>query len=93
MPHLAMQPSAGPASTLDLPGPGLTVVTGPGGGGWELPRNVATGRVPVTSPRVDAVAARALAITPRGALVVRPDGTPAALTAVSAPPGEVADAA
>jgi putative polyketide hydroxylase len=77
MPHLRVQTPEGPASTLDLLGPGLTVFTGPGGGRWERPSGVATGTVPVTVRPVDAITARALGIRAGGALVVRPDGATA----------------
>jgi putative polyketide hydroxylase len=93
IPHLRVHTDAGPASTLDLLGPGLTVFTGPGGGAWERPSGVATDRVPVTVRPLDAVAARALGIRPCGALVVRPDGVAAAAPAVAQGSREVPEAA
>jgi 2-polyprenyl-6-methoxyphenol hydroxylase-like FAD-dependent oxidoreductase len=77
MPHLRVHGPDGPVSTLDLLGLGLTVFTGPDGGRWQVPEAVATDRVPVTTHRVDGIAARALGIPAGGALVVRPDGAPA----------------
>ena len=89
MPHLRVHGPDGPVSTLDLLGPGLTVFTGPDGGRWALPKDVATDRVPVATRRVDGIAARALGIPAGGALVVRPDGAPAEPAA----PAEVSEAA
>jgi 2-polyprenyl-6-methoxyphenol hydroxylase-like FAD-dependent oxidoreductase len=61
-------------STLDLLGPGLTVLTGPRPP--ERPEHV--GAAPLTEHRLDAMSARALGIPDGTALVVRPDGVPAA---------------
>jgi 2-polyprenyl-6-methoxyphenol hydroxylase-like FAD-dependent oxidoreductase len=93
IPHLRVHTAEGPASTLDLLGPGLTVFCGPGGGSWEHPSETATDRVPVTVRRLDAVAARALGILPGAALVVRPDGVAAAAPAAIQGMREVAEAA
>jgi putative polyketide hydroxylase len=89
IPHLRVHGPDGPVSTLDLLGPGLTVFTGPDGGRWWLPKDVATDRVPVATRRLDGIAARALGIPVGGALVVRPDGAPAEPAA----PAEVSEAA
>jgi hypothetical protein len=51
------------------------------GGRWEAPDGVGADRVPVTVRRVDPIAARALGLRGGEALVVRPDGTPAAAAA------------
>jgi putative polyketide hydroxylase len=72
--HVWVSTAQGRVSTLDLLGPGLTLFTGPdsapsaarGGGG-----------PPVVVHHLDAVSARAVGIHGRGALLVRPDGTPA----------------
>jgi 2-polyprenyl-6-methoxyphenol hydroxylase-like FAD-dependent oxidoreductase len=93
IPHLRVHTADGPASTLDLLGPGLTVFCGPGGGRWEHPAGMATDRAPVTLRRLDAVAARALGIRPGGALVVRPDGVAVAAPAAAADMREVPEAA
>lgn len=85
IPHVRVHTDAGPLSTLDLLGPGLTVFTGPEGGRWEAPESVAADRVPVTVRRVDPIAARALGLRGGEALVVRPDGTPAAAAARARP--------
>ena len=81
IPHIHVHTDAGLVSTLDLLGPGLTVFTDPEGGRWDAPDDVAADRVPVTVRRLDLIAARALGLRRGGALVVRPDGTPAAATA------------
>jgi len=93
IPHLRVHTDEGPASTLDLLGPGLTVFTGPGGGAWERPAGMATDRVPVTVRPLDAIASRALGIRPGGALVVRPDGVAAVAPTVAEGGREVAEAA
>jgi putative polyketide hydroxylase len=66
----------GRVSTLDLLSPGLTLLTGPD----SVPSEAqAGGGPPVAVRRLDAVSARAIGIRGRGALLVRPDGTPARL--------------
>jgi putative polyketide hydroxylase len=55
-------------STLDLLGPGLTLLTGPDWSGEEV-----TGPVPVTVTRLDLAAADAVGAGAAGALLVRPD--------------------
>jgi putative polyketide hydroxylase len=63
-------------STLDLLGPGLTLFTGPDSAPWKAHPN---GGPPVTVRPLDAISARSIGIRGRGALLVRPDGTPAQL--------------
>jgi 2-polyprenyl-6-methoxyphenol hydroxylase-like FAD-dependent oxidoreductase len=63
-------------STLDLIGPGFTVLSGPGSGSRTPP---VSGPVPVDRHRLDTITARALGIPHDGVLVVRPDGAPTAL--------------
>ena len=59
-------------STLDLLGPGFTLLTGPDAGAWEALAAGLPGRVPVRVRPVHAVAARALGVTQAGALLARP---------------------
>jgi putative polyketide hydroxylase len=79
----------GPRSTLDLLGPGLTQLTGPAHPARQAAGALA-GVPPVVSWRLDGITARALGIHPGGALLVRPDGIPAAL---AAPPARLLSAA
>ena len=81
IPHAWVRSGAGRVSTLDLLGPGLTLFTGPGSAAWEAR---AAGGPPVTVRPLDAIGARALGLRGRGALLVRPDGTPARLWAQDA---------
>ena len=75
LPH-AWLPEADGVSTLDLVGPGLTLLTGPEGASWRGAARRAAGRPPVTCHALDVLTARALGVRGRGALLVRPDGAP-----------------
>ena len=66
-------------------GPGSPSSPAPKEVGGTLPTDVAADRVPVTVRRLDPIAARALGLRRGGALVVRPDGTPAAAAARARP--------
>jgi putative polyketide hydroxylase len=69
---------AGERSTLDLLGTGLTLLAGRDGPDWEASAASLGARVPVEVRRLDALAARAVGAG-RSALLVRPDGQPAAV--------------
>jgi 2-polyprenyl-6-methoxyphenol hydroxylase-like FAD-dependent oxidoreductase len=75
IPHVWIRSEAGRASTLDLLGLGLTLFTGPDAAAEAQP----VGGPPVTVRRLDAIGARSIGISVDGALLVRPDGTPARL--------------
>jgi 2-polyprenyl-6-methoxyphenol hydroxylase-like FAD-dependent oxidoreductase len=77
--HLWLPGESGRVSTLDLLGDGLTLITGPAAGAWEAAAGSIRVRGPLTIRSLDPLTARALGITGRGALLVRPDGHPAAL--------------
>jgi 2-polyprenyl-6-methoxyphenol hydroxylase-like FAD-dependent oxidoreductase len=78
IPHHWTTSSSGPASTLDLLGPGLTLLTGRRPSRWEPPAITSTPGPPVEVRRLDPMSARALGIPFDGGLVVRPDGVPVA---------------
>jgi putative polyketide hydroxylase len=65
-------------STLDLVGPGLTLLAGPDGAAWR-PAAADAGRpVPLAVEPLDRAAAGAVGIGRRGAVLLRPDGQVAA---------------
>ena len=70
-------------STLDLLGTGLTLFAGRDGAAWEAAAGCLATRVPVSVRRLDPIAARAIGAAGRSALLVRPDGKPAAVLPAS----------
>lgn len=74
--HVWLRPGL---STLDLLGPGYTLLHGPHGSSWRNPATPIAGRVPLTVRAVpDEATATMLGIGRSGAVLVRPDGEPAA---------------
>ena len=71
-------------STLDLLGPGLTLITGPDPAAWEAAAAALSQSPPVVVHPLDAVSARAVGIVGDGAVLARPDGVPAAAWSRSA---------
>ena len=81
-----------PRSTLDLLGPGLTLLTGPDASVWTAAADTLDPPFPLTVHTIDPTTAAALDITPDGATLVRPDTQPVAHwpTAPADPPAALA---
>jgi putative polyketide hydroxylase len=75
-------------STVDVPGPGLTLFTGPRRRCWDAAVAGTSGSLSVTVHALDAMTARGMAIPDGGAIGVRPDGVPVGWW----PPGDEAAA-
>jgi hypothetical protein len=73
-------------STLDLLTTGLTLFAARGGSGWDGTAASLASRVPVEVRRLDPIAARAVGAAGDSAVLVRPDGKPAAVVPVAGAP-------
>ena len=82
---MAAERDGGVVSTLDLLADGLTLFAGPDYAGAAPEAD--PGAPPVAVERLDAIAARALGLTPAGSLLARPDGYPVALWNDECPDG------
>jgi putative polyketide hydroxylase len=82
LPHAWLHLGEGRLSTLDLLGPGLTLLTGPDGRAWAEAAQAAAATLDAAFPldvqALDRPAARALGLAPDGAVLVRPDAHPVA---------------
>jgi putative polyketide hydroxylase len=83
MAHHWIDGAEGRRSTLDLLGPGLTLLTGPTSDVWRAAASSVMSAPPIVVRSLDAITARALGISPRGALLVRPDGIAESLSRVA----------
>jgi putative polyketide hydroxylase len=77
IPHAWLPSTGGRVSTLDLLGPGLTLFTGSHDAQWKAAARAVTVPLPLDVRRLDPLTARGLGIRTEGALLARPDGSPA----------------
>jgi 2-polyprenyl-6-methoxyphenol hydroxylase-like FAD-dependent oxidoreductase len=85
MPHVWVTgPDGGRCSTLDLLGPGLTLFAARGAERWDAAAAIVGTPPPLAVRRLEPLAARALGVAGRGALLVREDGVPVATWATDA---------
>ena len=74
LPHAWLHPANGHRrSTLDLLGPGLTLLTGPGTTAWTEAASMLETPFPLDVHILDPQAAHTVGIGPTGAVLVRPD--------------------
>lgn len=73
LPHAWLPAAGGPVSTLDLLGPGLTLLTGQAGQAWHAVAGAVRTPVPLARHALDAATATAVGIEPGAALLVAPD--------------------
>jgi putative polyketide hydroxylase len=74
LPHAWLATGNGhPRSTVDLLGPGLTLLTGPSSGAWTDAAAALDLRFPLEVHPIDPAAAQVLGVTPDGAVLSRPD--------------------
>jgi putative polyketide hydroxylase len=85
LPHAWLAGANGhPRSTLDLLGPGLTLLTGPSGAAWTAAAATLDPPFPLEAHPLDPGAAITVGIGPAGAVLVRPDAQ--VVTCWPAPP-------
>ena len=93
IPHAWLSHGEGRSSTLDLLGPGLTLLTGPDGRGWSEAAKATATPFPLEVAVLDRPAAHAVGIGPGGAVLVRPDAQMVACWPTAGAPGaELAEA-
>ncbi len=73
LPHAWLPAPDGPVCTLDLLGPGLTLLTDQTGQHWQAAADAVRTPVPLAGHTLDAATAAAVGIEPGAALLVRPD--------------------
>ena len=87
LPHAWLSHGEGRSSTLDLLGPGLTLLTGPAGRAWSEAAKAAATPFPLEVAVLDRAAAHAVGIGPGGAVLVRPDAQMVACWPTAGAPG------
>ncbi len=93
LPHHWIDTATARVSTVDLVGPGLTMLSGPAGHRWMDATQTTGRRVAVHAHTVDAATASAMSLSVDGAILVRPDGRPVARWSSSSRAGQALRAA